>query len=443
MKRNFRTIVMLSLASLIGTAISSGQSPAPYRLTLRDAVQRALEHNVNVLVANTQVEEGEATSMRLKSLALFPHVQAEIYANVQKLSIDAFGLTGLAIIALPATTGPFSNYDFHFAAEQNIVDLQSYRQWKASQRAVDAGKLDYEGEIDLVILAAANLYLNSQSAAARIDAVQSRVTDSDALYKLAKDKHDAGTATGVDVLRAQVQLANDKQALLIAQNQYKQSLLALARNLGMSPSTPLELADPLRYRPLPELRAESLVPAALLARPDYLALASQRQAVVEQQRANRARYYPKFSIFGGYGELGRDLGNFHSVGIIQGQIDFSVFERDRSGEAEEIASRLKRVDYQIADLRRGIEEDVREALLNIESAAEQVAVAKEGQDLAQRELELSQDRFQSGATNNIEVVTAQDQLARAQENYILAVSSHTDATFGLAAALADVKSIGQ
>jgi outer membrane protein TolC len=443
MKRNFRTIVVLALASLISAPMSSGQAAAPYRITLREAVQRAMEHNVNVLVANTQVEEGEGTSMRLKSLALFPHVQAQIYSNLQKLSLSEFGLTGIATVALPQTTGPFSNYDVHFAAEQNIIDRQSYHEWKASQRAVNAGKLDYEGEVDLVILAVADLYLKSQSAAARIDAAQSRVTDSDALYKLAKDKHDAGTATGVDVLRAQVQLANDKQALLVAQNQYKQSLLALARNLGMSPSTPLELADPLRYRPLPNLQAEMLLPAALLARPDYLALASQRQAVVEQQRANRARYYPKFSIFGGYGELGRTFGGFNSVGLIQGQIDVTLFERDRNGEAQEIASRLKRVDYQIADLRRGIEEDVREALLNIQSAAEQVAVAKEGQDLAQRELELSQDRFQSGATNNIEVVTAQDQLARAQENYILAVSSHTDATFGLAAALADVKSIGQ
>jgi len=165
--------------------------------------------------------------------------------------------------------------------------------------------------------------------------------------------------------------------------------------------------------------------------------------VVEQQRANRARYYPKFSVFGSYGELGRNIGGLNGVGIFQGQIDFTLFERDVSGEAQELASKLKRVDYQIADLRRGIEEDVREALLNIQSAADEVAVAKEGQDLAQRELELAQDRFQSGATNNIEVVTAQDQLARAQENFILAVSSHTEAEFGLAAALADVKSIGQ
>jgi outer membrane protein TolC len=442
MKRNLRTIVMLSLASLISAAMSFGQAPAPYRLTLREAVQRGLENNVNVLIANTQVNEAEGVRTRYHS-ALLPHVVAESYANLQKLSLDAFGITGLASIALPETTGPFSNYDFHVAAQQNLVDRHSYHEWKASERIVDAGRLGYEGACDLLILAIADLYLKSQSAAARIDATQSRVTNSDALYKLAKDKHDAGTATGVDVLRAQVQLANDKQALLVAQNQYKQSLLALARNLGMSPSTPLELADPLRYHPLPELQAERLVPAALLARPDYLALASQRQALVEQQRANRARYYPKFSIFGGYGELGRNLGDFQRVGTIQAQIDITLFDRDRSGEAQQVASQVKRVDYQIADLRRGIEEEIREALLNLQSTAEQVAVAKEGRDLAQRELELAQDRFQSGTTNNVEVVTAQDQLARAQENYILAVSSHTDAKFGLAAALAETKTIGE
>ncbi|MGA7540821.1 MAG: TolC family protein, partial [Steroidobacteraceae bacterium] len=87
----------------------------------------------------------------------------------------------------------------------------------------------------------------------------------------------------------------------------------------------------------------------------------------------------------------------------------------------------------------GIEEDIHEALLNLDSAAEQVAVARQGQDLAQRELELAQDRFQSGVTNNIEVVTAQDELARAQENYILAVSTHADAKFALARAVGDTE----
>jgi outer membrane protein TolC len=437
----FSAVVILALGSLICAAFSAAQEPAPYRLTLQEAIQKALQSNLSVLVADTRVEEAEGTRARRLSAALLPRVRVQSYANFQNRDLRAFGIS---FPGTPEVVGPFSNYDFRVYGEQNLVDLQSYRGWKASERALDAGKMDYQDARDLIIRAIAGLYLSAQSAAARVEAAQSRVTASDVLYKLAKDRHDAGTATGVDVLRSQVQLANDKQALLVAQNQYKQSLLALARNIGMSPSTPLELAERLLYQPLTQPQAESLVPPALLARPDYLSLASQRQGLVEQQRANHARSLPKLGINGNYGGLGRSIGSVQGTGIIQGQIDFTVFDRDRNGEAQELASRVKRIDAQIADLRRGIEEDIREALLSLESAAEQVAVAKEGQDLAERELELAQDRFQSGTTNNVEVVTAQDELARAQENYILAVSTHADAKFALARAAGDTeKNIGQ
>jgi outer membrane protein TolC len=442
MKSDFRIVVVLSLASLItglmqGASVAA-QQPAPYRLSLQDAIQKALEANLSVLEAGTRVDEAEGTRERRLSAALLPRVNAQTYANVQNHDLRAEGLsfTGLPI---PGVVGPLSNYDFRIYAQQNIVDLQSYRGLKASERALDAGKMDERDARDLIVRVIAGLYLKAQSAAARVDAAESRVTDSSTLYKLAKDKHDAGTATGVDVLRAEVQLANDRQALLVAQNQLKQSLLSLARNLGMSPATPLELAEPLNYRSLSQPEIETIAPAALLARADYLSLANQRQALVEQQRANRARSYPKLSINGNFGEIGRSIGGVASTGLVQGQIDFTVFDRDRNGEAQELASRLKRVDDQIADLRRGIDEDLREALLNLDSAAEQVSVAKDGQDLAQRELELAQDRFQSGTTNNVEVVTAQDELARAEENYILAVSSHVDAKFALARAMGDTE----
>jgi outer membrane protein TolC len=416
----------------------AAQQPAPYRLTLQDAIQKALQSNLSVLAAGTRVEEAEGTRMRRLSAALLPRVSVQTYANYQNHDLQAQGLsfTGLPI---PKVVGPLSNYDFRIYAQQNVIDLASYRGYKASERTLEAGKMDYRDARDLIVRAIATLYLNTQSAAARVDAAQSRVIDSSALYKLAKDKHDAGTATGVDVLRAQVQLANDKQALLIADNQRKQALLELARNMGMSPATPLELAEPLNYRALNQPEIESLVPTALLARADYLSLASQRQALVEQQRASHARYYPKLSINGNFGEIGRSIGSVQSTGLLQGQIDFTLFDRDRNGEVQELASRVKRIDDQIADLRRGIEEDIRDALLNLDSATEQVAVAKEGQELARRELQLAQDRFQSGTANNVEVVTAQDELARAEENYILAVSSHVDAKFALARAMGDTE----
>ena len=433
-----RIAAFLFVAGLAASVTAAAQQPAPYRLTLQDAIQKALQANLSVLAAGTKVEEAEGTRMRRLSAALLPRVNAQTYANYQNHDLQAQGLS-FSGLPIPKMVGPLSNYDFRVYAQQNVVDLASYRGFKASERALDAGKMDYRDARDLIVRAIAALYLNAQSAEARVDAAQSRVTDSSTLYKLAKDKHDAGTATGVDVLRAHVQLDNDRQALLIADNQRKHSLLELARNLGMNPATPLELAEPLNYRVLNPLEVETLAPAALLARADYLSLDSQRAGLVEQQRASRARYYPKLSVNGNFGEIGRSIGSVQRTGLLQGQIDFTLFDRDRNGEAQELASRVKRIDDQIADLRRGIDEDIRDALLNLDSATEQVAVANEGQELARRELQLAQDRFQSGTANNVEVVTAQDELARAEENYILAVSSHVDAKFALARALGDTE----
>jgi outer membrane protein TolC len=425
---------------LIAVLGGNAQEVAPLRLTLRDAIAKGLHAHLSVLIADTRVQELEGTRTR-RMATLLPQVRTQSFVNLQNRNLHAFGISSPGV---PEVVGPFSNFDFRVYAEQNVVDLQSYHAYKASLRQLDASKLDYQDARDLIVRSVAGLYLNAQSATARVDAAQARVTSAQALYKLAKDKHDVGTATGVDSLRAQVELANEKQALLVAQNQQKQALLALARNIGMNPGTPLELAEPLQFEPISRPEAESALRSALMARPDYMSLASQRISLTEQQRASHARNYPRFSINGNYGGLGRSIGGIQGIGLIQGTLDFTLFDRDRSGEAQEVNARLRRVDDQIADLRRGIDEDIREALLNLESAAEQVTVAREGRDLAQRELDLAQDRFQSGVTNNIEVVTAQDELARAQENYILAVTSHVDAGFALSRALGGTEqNIGQ
>jgi len=414
------------------------QQQAPYRLTLQDAIQKSLQANLNVLLAQSRVDESEGARQRSMSAALLPRVNAQTYANVQNRNLRAFGIS-VPGLPLPAVVGPFSNYDARIYAQQNLLDLATYRTFKASEIAVDANKLDERDARDLIVRVTASLYLNAQTAASRVEAAQSRVNDSTTLLKLATDKHDAGAATGVDVLRAQVQLANEQQALLVSQNDLKQALLVLARNMGISPGTNIELAEPLQYRSLTQSQPEALLTSALKVRADYLSLAKQRETLFEQQRANQARYLPKLSLNGNIGELGRSIGSMQTTGLIQGQIDFTVFDRDRSGEAMQLASRIKRIDAQIADLERGVDQDIRQALLNLDSAAEQVNVSKQGQELAHRELTLAQDRFQAGTTNNVEVVTAQDELSRAQENYIVAVTRHVDAKCALARALGDTE----
>jgi outer membrane protein len=290
-----------------------------------------------------------------------------------------------------------------------------------------------------VIRNVASSYLSAESAAAQASAAASRVETGQALYQLAQEQHEAGVATGIDVLRAQVQLANDRQALVQARNSEKEIVLSLERNIGIQPGTSVELAEQLSVVNITPPTIEEAVQAALEDRPDYQSLAHQRDALAEQMKATSARYYPKLSANANYGGIGRTLGSITATGFAQLSLSFVVFDRDRPGEEKEIQARLDRVDRQATDLKSGIEQDIRTAMLRLDSASEEVIVANAGLELAQQELDLARTRFQGGVTNNIEVVNAQDSLARAQQNQIAALTRHADARIALARALGNTE----
>jgi outer membrane protein TolC len=424
-KRTLLLCVVLSLG------VGAAAAQAPHRLTLREAIETGLKNNLRVLVAGTQVDEAAGTRQR-RLAALLPVARGESYANLQNRNLRAFGIE---FPGVPDTVGPFSNYDFRVAFDQPLLDLRSYHRLQASRRQEEAARHNFQDIRDLIIRQIAGLYLNAQSAAARVDAAASRVTTAEALYQLAVDQRDAGVATGVDVLRAQVLLANEQQRLLEARNRQQQALLALARAIGLDLAVPLELAEPLEFKPVETPDIPAALDSALLRRPDYLALQSQQQALGEEQRSNRGRFWPRVSVGGNYGALGRTLNDVKGTGLLQGTVSIALFDWDRQGERTELESRRRRLAHQVADLRQGIEEEIRDALLVLDSAAQEVAVAEQGLSLARRELELARDRFQAGVTDNIEVVTAQESVSRAQENRIVAVTRYTDAKTALARAL--------
>jgi outer membrane protein TolC len=408
-----------------------GQQPAPQKLTLHDAIALALKQNLSVLIAGTQISEAEGTTER-EHAVLLPRVTGNSFAKRENSNL---AILGVSVPGIPTVVGPFSYYDSRIAASQDVINRQSYHSWKATQDQERATRLDYQDARDLVIRQTAGFYLDAESAMAEVQASESRVTTSAALEKLAQDQHGQGLATGVDVVRAQVQLARDQQGLLVARDNYQTSLLVLARFLGLQPGTSLELAEQLEFKHVETPALDEAVQAALLARPDYRALLSQRESLVQQQKASHDRYYPTFSINGDYGALGRNLGEMPGIGEIQATLSVTLFDRDRSGEQKQLASRVQRLDAQMRDLARGIEEDIRKALLDLESTEQQVVVTHQALDLAERELTLAEDRFRNGVGDNIEVITAQDALAATQDDRIAALANHADASAALARAL--------
>ncbi len=435
---------------LAGGASVDAQQTAPRRLTLREAIGLALKQNLSVRVASTQVEELEGTRARRRA-SLLPHVNGDALANRENIDLRAMGISfptippimGISFPTIPAVVGPFAHYDFRLSASQSLIDRHSYHNWKASEKQEEAAKLNYQDERDLVIRQAAGLYLDSQASAAEVEAAESRVTTSQTLEKLARDQHAQGLATAVDVVRAQVQLARDQQNLLVARNTYQTSLLVLAHFLGLRPGAPLDLAEPLKFHHVESADADQALHTALQSRSDYAALLKQRDSLVEQLKASRARYFPTLSVNGDYGAIGRTFGSMAGTGEIQGTLTVTLFDRDRAGEKTELQSQSKRLNAQIDDLSHEIEQELRTALLDLESTENQVTVTEAALHLAERELTLAQDRFRNGVTDNIEVVTAQATLASSQDDRIMALARHADAVMALVRSLGGSEKIYQ
>jgi outer membrane protein TolC len=431
------TIVPVAAAAQTG-APPGDAAAQPLRLTLAQAIERGLANNLRVLAAGQRIEEAEGARERRFS-ALLPRARVDATTSIQNRSLRALGIS---FPGVPDVVPLYSIYDFRVSAEQPVFDRQSYHNWKASEQQGQAVRHDYQDLRDLLVRQIAGVYLNAQAAATRVEAAESRVATAETLLRLATERRAAGVATGVDVLRAEVQLANEQQRRIELRTAAQQALLVLARQMGMSPGTPIELADALRFEPaaVPEMTAA--LANSLASRADYLALASQREALLAQQRANRARYYPKVSVRGDYGGIGRAVGQVQGTGTLAAGISMTVFDRDRAGEEAELEARVKRLDHQMTDLRLGIEQEIRDAALVLESAAQEVGVAARGRELAARELELARERFAAGVATNLEIVSAQQSVARAQENYILAVSRHTDAKAALDRALGATQAAG-
>ena len=421
-----------SFASSVPAKIVPGVMP----LSLEEAIQRGLRQNLGLLFS--RADTLSARGQRWEQLsALLPHVTAAPYVAESKLNIDELGFSGLAnMFHLSPSVGPYSYFDARFAVNQTLFDWKSISATRAASQNVKSADYSLQDAHDIVILAVGYTYFQAIADEARIETAQAQVKTAQSLYDQAADQVTAGTAADIDELRSKVELQTRQQQLIQAKNDFAIQKLTVARVIGLSPGQEFELTDKSPYRPLEEISVEDALKRALASRSDYRAAQADVRAAELSRKAAVAGYLPSLSFGADYGTGGSHPSSATQVSDIRGTLSIPIFTGGSvHGDVQQADAKLEQSRERLESLSAQIESDVRTALLNLQSSAENVSVARSNIDLAEQTLVQSSDRFSAGVTDTVEVVQSQETVASAHEQYISSLYNYNLAKISLIRAL--------
>jgi outer membrane protein TolC len=408
---------------------------------LKRAVEIALapEGSLRVALAEESIKQVQTRVAQARA-AFLPDIETSVGDQNQTTNLRSFGLNiQVPGFSLPSLVGPYTVFDARATAQQSVFDFSSIRKYQSSKATVAATKADADTTRNQVSDTVARAYLACLRADAKLETERANVELSDALLKLAERQKTAGTGTGIEVTRAQVQLANDRQNMIVAENDRRKAALQLLRAMGLNLDAPIEFTDKLTYKPVEAGSMAAALEKARNERAELKAQAKREEIARLNYGSVKAERLPSVSAFGNYGTTGTGIDNAVPTRAYGISMKVPVFDGGRrDARRAESLSELRQEQIRTRDTKQQVELDVRLALDSIRSAASQVETAREGLGLAENELAQARRRYEGGVANSIEVTDAQTRLDRARDNQIAALYNYNLARLDLATATGSI-----
>lgn len=418
-------------------SVPSGEASGTLRLSLKDAFDRALTHNLSLLESDQDVRAAKA--VRLRGLnALLPDVTAELTGSRQQINFAASGFTfTFPGVTIPTIVGPFGVADARVYLSQTIFNRSDIKHWQSTAHAERASRYANRSDREIVILAAGNAYLTVISDRATVDSTRAQLITSQALYDRAVDQNKAGVIASIDVLRARVELQTQQQRLIAAENQLAIDKLALARVIGLPKGQDFEIIDSVPYAPLDGITLDQALSSATTNRSDYLGAKARVQAAELARQSAAAGNSPWLATEANYGDIGSpNFGTSHGTFSAALTLNVPIFRGTRvRADTLEADAALRQRQAELADLDGQIDEQVRTAFFSLHSSSDLVTVAQSNIELASQTLVQARDRFAAGVASNLDVVQAQESIAAANQSYIASLYAYNLAKISLAQAI--------
>ena len=415
MRRSTFAALVLLLAVVVPAA---AQQPAVPRgpLTLLQAITLGRSQGVDAAIARLDVRTAEARVGQRRA-DLLPTIGANGAVTRQTLNLDEFGIP-----IASGVTDPFDIYRLQLRGSQTIFDASLIGRLRAARDTAVATGLDARAAGEIAGATAGLAYLQALSARETVRAREADSTIAAQLLDQARQLVGAGVSPAIDQTRSEVSFASVRTQLEVARNAADRTQLDLLRALDLPSGTRIVLADSLGPGALDlPLQPDT---AAAFAREHRSELAAERartQAARRSLGAIRAEYLPSLGLTGQYQWTGQHASNLEGSYAVQLQLSVPILDGFR--RQNRVKEQRLEVDIQEIrehDLVNQVETEARQSVLDVASAQQQVAIARDRLRLAEQELSQAQQRFQAGVAGSVETTNAQSSVISARDAVIQA-----------------------
>jgi len=426
-----------------GSVQAVAVTPDVKQLSIDDAMQMGIQNNLALTEAREKQKTAQAQASQTLNL-LLPNLDVKGSTGIQQFNLQAQGFRPGLLSSFASLIPASEAASFPFIVKvdltqgqanlsQTLFNWAGWDLYRAMKTGAKAAYYDAQSTRGLVVLNVGTIYLQAIADGAQLDYARSLLKTDETLLSQAIAEHQAGTAANLDELRARVEYQTQQQAVINAENTLEKDEITLKRQIGMDPAQKIQLTDAAPYADLSAMTIENAKREAYANRQDYQALLQNlKMAALERKAATHERF-PTVNFNGNYGVEGITGGPFHGVFQAAGSIEVPIFQEAKfRGDHDVADAQLENYRSQMADLRNKIDQQLRDSLFDLQTAADLVRVARSNVDLSTTELEQTTDRFQAGVDDNLPVVQAQSTLAQAQAQLVNSVRQFNQAKLGLA-----------
>ncbi len=415
---------------------------AATELDITRSVELALRNNlyVKLAAASGELQKAEAltAAARLLPQVEFSVSQSRTFKeNLAAMGFGAFAGGGSSVL------GPFNTFDARLRLVASVLDLSARGLARSQKEEEKTAALRLELVKEQVTAAAALAYLDVLRAAAAENSASAGKELAGSLRALAENKHTAGTATGLDVVRAKTREAEESLRVIRARTVLEEARLRLKHILGLPLAAEVTLTEDLSFSLDQPYDPDKAVLYALAGRLEIAIAKTQLSAGSYALAAAKGARLPAVGLSGSAALSGADPDHDDKlVGDVGIAARLPLFSGGRLAAGIDKAAAVKaQAESRLDDAAAQVEEEVRTALYRLKASAEEVDTASMTVTLAEQELEMSRNRFSAGVGDNVEVVNAQTSLSRARDSRIDALSRHKDANIRLTLALGRMKEL--